>query len=119
MNTEKIHSLYNQILHSTQIKAQSEDVFISGHFSKPIGKPDNQLIYFSFNVKIEEQGLDAAIVKGNAIHLIDSEGEEFIIELFELQAKAVSVDWEPEQKVDKRKTRPTTPKSVMRHLIDI
>lgn len=107
MNNKKVQHLYNQIVNAGQIYAVTEQEYISADFSDLTQDPDNEVIRFYWNnpddagnpgytyeVIVNEAGIDAATVDPFNITLVDTEGEEFPIRLYALQRIAVNTDWE-------------------------
>jgi len=100
MNTNKIDSIYGQIINADEVHSKNDSVVLVGTYSHPTGEPENEVILFTwdsegiqFSVKITEAGLDAAVSVGGALTLIDSEGDYFTIELWSLKIVPVKIDW--------------------------
>lgn len=102
MNNKKITSLYNQIECADSILSVDNGVTVKASVADIEGKPDNEVIYLSwedevgneFNVKITEEGLNNSSIndKGEIV-LIDSEGDEFAILLYEYKIIVPYQNW--------------------------
>lgn len=102
MNTKKITSLYNQIEAADRVFSVDNEETVRAYFADIEGKPDNEVVYFSwedevgneFNVKITEEGLNNSFINDRGeIVLIDSEGDEFAIRLYEYKIIVPHQNW--------------------------
>ena len=103
MNIKKVQSLFDQIEAADKILLVTEGVTItSTSYDDPCNSPENEIIRFGwedenefeFRLIITEEGLNSAIInKNNELVIADSEGEEFIIKLFEMKQLSIKENW--------------------------
>lgn len=102
MNADKVSKVYDLILNASHVFNVENDEFVESAFSDLENDPENQVVHFSwedevgneFRVKITEAGLDAAVVKGNDLVLIDDEGDEFTVRLYSLVRQDLTADFQ-------------------------
>jgi len=93
INKVKVENLVSQLQVADQIEVvgETETAAMNWDDAEPIGDPENQLIYLSwenddgylYNTILTEQGLNDAQVSENSIILVDYEGEEIHLRLWE------------------------------------
>jgi hypothetical protein len=102
MNADKVSRVYELVLNAAQVYNVENDAFVVGEFDDVVGDAENEVMRFhwddevgnEFVVHVTEAGLDAAVVKGNDLVLIDSEGDEFTVRLFAVVRIELTADFQ-------------------------
>jgi hypothetical protein len=102
MNADKVSRVYDLILNATHVYNVENSEFVNGEFDDVVGEADNEVMRFhwedevgnEFVVHITEAGLDSAVVKGNDLILIDSEGDVFTVRLYSLMRIELTSDFQ-------------------------
>ena len=103
MNILKIQSLLSQIENADRVLSTNDNCDINTvSVDEPTGHSCNEVIYFGwedevgnkYSVRITEEGLNNSFINDRGeIVLIDSEGDEFAIRLYELKQIVPHQNW--------------------------